>query len=136
MNSKTNSALRVATVLVAGGLLGTMMATSGCVAVAAGAGAGAAVAYVRGDLDATLNANFEATVGAVNAAVADLKFAKVSEKSDALQAIIITRNAADKKIEIRIEQAGATLSRVKIRVGVFGDEALSLAVLDKIKAKL
>jgi hypothetical protein len=122
--------------LVACALLGTMGATSGCMAVVAGAGAGAAVAYVRGDLDATVNAGYENAVRAVNAAVADLKFAKVSERSDALQAIIIARNAADKKIEIRVEQAGEALAKVKIRVGVFGDEALSLAVLDRIKAKL
>ena len=116
--------------------VGLMAGTSGCVAVVAGAGAGAAVAYVRGDLDGTVNAGFEKAVKAVNGAVADLKFTKVSESKDAMLAIIIARNAADKRIEIRVEQAGEKLSKVKIRVGVFGDEALSLAILDKIKAGL
>ncbi|MCX6954932.1 MAG: DUF3568 family protein [Verrucomicrobia bacterium] len=130
--TKTNLSLFLAAVVLAGAAL----TTSGCVAVVAGAGAGAAVAYVRGDLDTTLNAGFEKSVRAANAAVSDLKFAKVSEKKDALQAIIIARNAADKKIEIRVEQAGDTVSKVKIRVDVFGNEALSLAILDKIKANL
>lgn len=122
--------------LLASALMGTLAVTSGCVAVAAGAGAGAAVAYVRGDLDATVNGGFERALRAANEAVDDLKFAKVSEKKDALQAILIVRNAADKRIEIRVEQAGETLAKVKIRVGVFGDEALSLVILERIKAKL
>ena len=122
--------------LVAGAMLGAVALSSGCVAVVAGAGAGAAVAYVRGDLDATVNAGFEKAVRAANGAVADLKFAKVSERKDALQAVIVARNAADKKIEIRVDQIGERDSKVKIRVGVFGDEALSIAILDKIKANL
>ncbi len=100
------------------------------------AGAGAAVAYVRGDLDANLSANLERSSKAVNRAVETLQFAKVSENKDALQAIFVARNAADKKIEIRLETAGDSLTKIKIRVGVFGDEALSLAILDKVKAAL
>ena len=136
MKTNTNASVRLAMLMTASVLLGTLAATSGCLAVAAGAGAGAAVAYVRGDLDATLNAGFEKAVHAANAAVGDLKFAKVSEKKDALQAILTVRNAADKKIEIRVTQVGDALTKVKIRVGVFGDEALSLTILDKIKANL
>lgn len=120
--------------LVAGALFGAVALSSGCVAVVVGAGAGAAVAYVRGDLDATVKAGFAQAVRAANGAIVDLKFAKVSERNDALQAIIIARNAADKKIEIRVDQLGERDSKVKIRVGVFGDEALSIAILDKIKA--
>lgn len=116
--------------------LGATLLQTGCVAVVAGAGAGAAVAYVRGDLDATLNASFDKATKAANAAMGDLKFAKVSENKDALQAIIVARNAADKRIEVRVEKVGDSVAKVKIRVGVFGDEALSLAILEKIKANL
>lgn len=116
---------------IAAGLLST-----GCVAVVAGAGAGAAVAYVRGDLDATVNASMEKAVKAANAALGDLKFAKVSENKDALQAILVARTAADKRVEIRVEKIGDSVAKVKIRVGVFGDETLSLAILEKLKANL
>ena len=112
---------------------------AGCVAVVVGAGAGAAVAavaYVRGDLDATLNASFDKSIAAANKAVEQLQFVKVSQNRDALQAIIVARNAADKKIEFRIEKVGDGVTTLKIRVGVFGDEALSLAILDKVKANL
>lgn len=110
--------------------------STGCVAVVAGAGAGAAVAYVRGDLDATVNASMEKAVKAANAALADLKFAKVSENKDALQATLVARTAADKRVEIRVEKIGDSVAKVKIRVGVFGDEPLSLAILEKLKANL
>ncbi len=119
------------------GAIGTLTLTSGCLAVAAGAaGAGAAVAYVRGELKATVEANFNRTVTAANAAVADLQFAKISEKRDALAAVIVARTALDKKIEITVENGGQTVSTVKIRVGLVGDESLSLTILDKIKARL
>jgi len=102
---------------VVGALLATLVASSGRVAEAAGAGAGAAVAQARGDLDATLNAGVEKSVRAANTAVEELKFAKVREKKDALQAILIVRNAADKKIGIRVEEDGSARAKVKIRVG-------------------
>ena len=94
------------------------------------------MAYVRGDLTAILDAQVDQTVRAGSRAITQLQFAKISETQDALQGVIIARNVADKKIEIKVERAGEHLTRVKIRIGVFGDEALSLAILDKIKANL
>lgn len=113
----------------------TLSLSSGCLAVAAGAGAGA-VAYVRGDLTATLDAGVEQTNSAVSRAIDQLQFAKVSERKDALQGEFIARNAADKKIKIEVERKGERLTEVTIRIGVFGDENLSLAILDRIKANL
>ena len=134
MNQKTIT--RYAAVLITGAALAAMAATSGCVAVVAGAGTGAAVAYVRGDLDTTLNATFDKSVRAVNEAVKQLQFAKVSENKDALQAIIVARNAADKKIELRVDKLTADATKLKIRVGTFGDETLTLAILEKVKSNL
>lgn len=117
-------------------VLGALFTSSGCVAVMAGAGAGAAVAYVRGDLDAILDAGLDKSVRATNRAIEQLKFAKISQKEDALIAVLVARNAADKKIEIRLEKQSETVTKVKIRVGTFGDEALSVAILDKVKMNL
>ncbi len=118
-------------------LLGALvLGTSGCLAVAAGAGAGAAVAYVRGELSTTLAADYAAATAATNRAIEQLQFVKVSERKDALLDVIVARNAADKKIEIRLENTARELTKVRIRIGIFGDEALSMAILDKIKANL
>ncbi len=128
---------RTAIAAATGALLAAaILTTSGCLAVAAGAGAGATVAYVRGDLDATLNAGFEKSVRATNSAVSDLHYAKVSEKRDDLQDTIIARNAADKKIELHIERLGDDATKLKIRVGTFGDNAIQVEVLTKIQSEL
>ncbi len=123
----------LATSVLAGSAL---LSTSGCLAVAAGAGAGAAVAYVRGELEAPLDAGFEKAVVAANRAVQELQFAKVSEHKDALLDLIVARNAADKKIEIRLESESDRRTKLKIRVGFFGDEALSMVILERIKSDL
>lgn len=134
---KTNvlirSVLSSATLSVA--LLLVFPAMSGCLAVAAGAGAGV-VAYVRGDLETTLGHDYNAVVDATRKAIKDLEFVKVSDNKDAFRAEIIARTALDKKIEISLTNAGNNLTNIKIRVGMFGDEQLSLAILEKIKGGL
>ena len=151
---KTNPRLVPAVLAAACGLaLATL--NSGCFAVvAAGAGAGA-VAYIRGDLESSVDAgfdksvkaaeraiespvdgNFDRAVRASQRAIEQLKFAKVNEKQDALLATLVARNADDKRIEIRVESDGTARTKLRIRVGVIGDEALSLAILEKIKGNL
>ncbi len=117
-------------------LLAAAVGNSGCVAVVAGAGTGAAVAYVRGQLEATIPHDFEPVVAATNRAIQQLQFAKVSEHKDTLVDTLIVRNAADKKIEIRLENSARDLTKVRIRIGVFGNEPLSITILDKIKSNL
>jgi hypothetical protein len=133
---KPKIASRLIVFLAATAALATLAGTSGCLAVAAGAGAGATVAYVRGDLDATLSANLDKSARAVNKAIEQLQFAKVSEAKDALQVIVIARNAADKKIELHLDKLADDATKLKIRVGTFGDDALQTAILEKVKANL
>ncbi len=108
---------------------------SGCILAAAGAGAGA-VAYVRGELEANVDKDYNSVLNATREAIKDLEFAKVSENKDALKAVLVARTALDKKIEITVSNPGKSLTNIKIRVGVFGDEQLSLTILEKIKARL
>lgn len=110
---------------------------TGCVAVVVGVAAGAGtVAYVRGELETTLSAGYERSVEATNLAAQQLQFARVSERRDALQDTITLRTAGDRKVVIRINKIADYNSKVRIRVGVFGDEALSLTILEKIRANL
>jgi ribosomal protein L25 (general stress protein Ctc) len=104
--------------------------------VLAGAAGAGTVAWVQGRLDAALDANYDKAEKAVNLAITQMEFAKVSEKKDVLNAIFIARTAEDKKIQIKVSRVGDITSRVQIRVGVFGNEVQSLAILDKIKANL
>lgn len=116
-------------------LIVSLVGLSGCILVAAGAGAGA-VAYVRGDLEANLDAHYDKVVEATRKAVADLEFARISESEDSAKAVLVSRTAMDKKVEVTINNSANKLTNIKIRVGVFGDEQVSRAVLAKIKAGL
>lgn len=129
---KTSSLFRIVVALA----LGTVATfQTGCVAVAVGAGAGA-VAYIRGELSGDVAYGMKRTLAASNEAVQELGFAKVSERSDALTGTIVARTADDKKVEIRLERLTDTTTKVKIRVGVFGDQAISMQVWDRIKEGL
>lgn len=110
--------------------------TTGCIAVAAGAAGAGAVAWVRGELDASLSNRLDAVDSATNRALEQLQLIKVSESKTSIDAEIVARTGQDKKIEIRLNRTGDTITRVRIRVGAFGDETLSRTILDKIKSNL
>lgn len=121
----------------AGAALGaTMLLSSGCLLLAAGAAGAGTVAYVRGELAASLGNELGAVVKATGRSIEQLKFAKIAESADALSARFTARTAQDKKIEIVLTKVGENLTKVEIRVGVFGDEDVSMTILGKIKANL
>ena len=119
------------------GLASVTVLQSGCLLVAAGAVAGAgAVGYVRGELQASLDNGYESVKKAANHAVDQLQFKKISESNDALKDVLVARTADNTKVEITIIKVSDVLTKVNIRVGVFGDQALSMTVLEKIRAGL
>lgn len=137
MKSKTTLSPIFSRLLLIVLLAGTSLAVlPGCVVLAAGAAGAGAVAYVRGELNATVDSDYNRVVKAAGRAIQELEFAKVSEQKDALQAVLVARTALDKKVEIKILNPGNKLTTIKIRVGLIGDEMLSQAVLAKIKAGL
>jgi hypothetical protein len=124
-----------ARVLLGAALIGAAVFTSGCVAVVAAAGAGAGVLWVRGAIETNLDRDLDRVYRATQDAVADLQFAKVSERKSGLDAQIIARTALDKKIDIKLEKLGSA-TKVTIRVGMMGDQQLSISILDRIKSHL
>ncbi|MBI2518594.1 MAG: DUF3568 family protein [Opitutae bacterium] len=131
----TISRFRPFTVLSLALALLALPVLSGCIIAAAGAGAGT-MAYVRGELDTTLGNNYNKVVDATRTALKELEFARVSENKDALKAVFVSRTALDKKVEVTVEKVGDKSTKVQIRVGLFGDEQMSVSILDKIKSNL
>jgi flavin-binding protein dodecin len=80
--------------------------------------------------------DYEKVVAAARETLKELEFARVSDNKDAIKAALVSRTAMDKKVEITLENGGKNITNVKIRVGVFGDEKMSLTILEKIKANL
>lgn len=129
--------MKIGSWMVTLGLAATMALTAGCVAVAVGAAAGVgSYAYVSGVLKSTESASLDRTWSATQGAVKDLEFPVISQRKDALQAELIARTASDKKVSIKLKKVSDTATEVRIRVGTFGDESMSLAVLEKIKNRL
>ncbi len=112
---------------------------SGCAVVAVGAAAGAGAAgyaYVSGVLKSTESASLDRTWNATLAAMKEMDFPVTRQRKDALEAELIARNAGDKKISIRLRKVTEQATEVQIRVGTFGDETASRAILERIKKRL
>lgn len=122
--------------LVALGLGLTAAGLTGCVAVVAAGAAGTGVAWYSGRLEANLDQNIEAVFAASQKALNQLEFANISNKKSTVDAQLVSRTALDKKVEITLQKVTDRSTKVMIRVGVFGDETLSMSILDKIKAAL
>lgn len=122
--------------VVAACLLAGAAGQSGCVVAAVGAAAAGTVAYVRGKLEASLANDYREVVKATDRAVERLQFRKISENGDALKTVFVARTGDDTRIHITVTKKSDNLVQVEIRVGTFGNEALSRTLLDSIKATL
>jgi uncharacterized protein YceK len=132
MRSVLRSAL-VVLVLAAAALL------SGCAAalLTGGAAAGAgAVAYVQGELSQVHAAAFDRTWAASVAAMKQMEFKGVTDKRDSLGGTIEARRADDTAVTVKVERAGPDATRVKVRVGTFGDRPASEAIQARITKNL
>lgn len=112
---------------------------TGCVVVAVGAGAAAGAAtyaYVSGELRSVEQAELQRAVRAGTGAVEALQFKLVSTRSDALYGEINAVTAANKKVVIRFKRIGDNATDVRIRVGTFGDKAVSIAILERLRQRL
>jgi len=107
----------------------------GCVAAAIGAGAGT-VAYIRGDLEAIESAKLDAVYKATEKAVEKLELNLISKSKDAMSAVVVVRDAEDKKIAIRLKATSEGATKISIRIGLFGDETKSRMIYEKIKSNL
>ena len=59
-----------------------------------------------------------------------------SQSKDALEANLTARNASNTEISIKLKNLSNTSTEIRIRVGTFGDEAMSRTILSKISTHL
>ncbi len=104
----------------------------GCVAAAVGLGAAGTIAYIRGDLESTEDKNIEVVYSAVLEAVEQLQLILINKSQDAHEATILARDVNDKKITIKMKSTSVQTTKLSIRVGTLGDEAMSVQIYQKI----
>lgn len=118
-------------------LLGCMaVSTGGCLLVAVGAGAAGTVAYISGDLDAVESRSLADVYEATLKALKQLELSTTKETKDALSAVVVARDAQDKKITIKLRAPSEESTKISVRVGVFGDETKSRLIYQKIRDNL
>jgi hypothetical protein len=103
---------------------------------AAGAAGAGIVAYADGKLNATLGNSYDTVVAATRQAITQLEFAQPEERKDELSDTFVTHNGKGDRVEIDLNNAGDNVTKVSIRVNTFGDQQMSMAILDKIKSNL
>jgi len=117
-------------------LIGSMLLLQGCVVAAVGLGAAGTVAYVRGDLESMESESVDVLYDATLKALKELELLPTRKSKDALGAEIVTYDAQDKKITIRLKSQTEGTTELSIRIGVFGSETKSRLIYQKIRENL
>ena len=118
------------TILLAVALMGlglSLSALGGCETSKPG------VKDIAGTYSTIVSAAPDKATAAARKAVEDLKLADITSTATKVDGKVTARTAANDEITIEIEQAGDNVSKVSVRVGVTGDEAVSMQILDRIK---
>ena len=122
-------------------ILSTVLANAGCALFAVGAGVAVGVGgaeYYRGELKQAYAAPMEKAWNASLTAVDELKM-KTTEKSiDNLDQNRVIKGSTEegKDFQIAIEALSKDVTMVKVRIGVFGDEAVSKKIQEVIAKNL
>jgi hypothetical protein len=112
-------------------------ASPGCIPLIVGAAAGAGgYAWVRGALVKEFDVPAETLSSASIRAIKQLNLSLEEEKTDRLSGYIRAKLADKQKVVISIKALTEKKSEVRIRIGVFGDQAKSEMVLNGIKKNL
>jgi hypothetical protein len=117
-------------------LAGAAVFAQGCMLVAVGAAAGGTVAYVKGDLEAVESKDLDSVYAAAKQAVDQLGLKVTRDSKDALQAVIVARDARDKKNTIKLKKLADDTTKLSIRVGVWGSKTQSNLIYQKIHDNL
>jgi hypothetical protein len=122
------------------------LANAGCIALAAGAAAagagGVAYAYFTAPLIHDYPTGVNDTAAATKLALADLQFPLVNEKAEDGNVVVESRTGDGYKIVVNLDvlasrvPADGTMTRVSVRVGHFGDDAVSARIHDQINLHL
>ena len=107
---------------------------SSCWAAVVGGVAGAgAVVYEQGQLVSHEGAPFEKCLSAVMKSMDELGYAVEKTEKSTAQEKVIARTQDGKKVKITVKWKSAEHTQIIVRVGTFGDEALSRKILKSIR---
>jgi len=121
--------------LVVVALVGAGCASMIILGAAAGAGSGALVWY-RGWLEQTIGEPLDRVHRAGRSALADLKVALVEDELEGTTGLLDGYDEGSKRIVVKMKAMDDKATRVRIRVGFWGDQHRSLRILEQLKKHL
>jgi hypothetical protein len=115
----------------------TLITSCGPLLIAGGAGLGAGGAiWYKGKLETTLHATINKTRDAALDALKDFNLPVISERKDNLVVIIDSEISDGTRIWIKLNSLTESTTKVNIRVGILGDDAMSNRILEAIKRNI
>ena len=112
-----------------------VLLSTGCAAVVVGGAAAVGTyTYKAGELIKTYNSNLEQTYQATMAGCTSLGLPVLEPQKDLSRASVKTKDG-ERDVWINLKAQSSTTTVVSIRVGYFGDEAVSRRIHDAIQAK-
>ena len=95
-----------------------------------------ALMYLDGRVKCAESVSVDRARTATLTALRELQFGLVGDVTNATKQIITARTSTDKKVRVVLVKESDSLTQIRVRVGLLGDEVLSLRVLEKIKSRL
>lgn len=93
-------------------------------------------AFIRGELESTVAHPMQEVFRATQAALLELEFPiRRADIGDA-NAYVVSAEAQGRKINVSLELKSPLVTKLNIRVGVFGDQTVSRLILAAIQAQL
>ncbi|HBI41998.1 MAG TPA: hypothetical protein DDY78_03950 [Planctomycetales bacterium] len=118
------------------------LANAGCLIAAVGAAAGGAAAvsyaYYTAPLMREYPVNYADALAAVKTSLTELQFPLIKEQPDGASTLIETRTGDGLSVKIFLDvltspvPADGSLTRISVRVGHFGDDAVSARIQDQV----
>lgn len=124
--------------LLCGVLLLPVSCTAPIIIVTAGASvlqAGSS-AFINGELEAAIPKPLPTVYDAADAALRELQFTMGQAKLGDYNGYIYAGETQKRRIEITVEKKSPVVTKVNIRVGLFGDQAISRLILATLQSKL
>lgn len=112
------------------------LSSSGCVALVAGAVGAGGVLFFKGILEKNYDYSVAKVYKASVAACKSLDIPIHEKKIDKHNAVIKGITSDGKDVTIEVEALTERASKLKIRIGVFGDEEMSHIILTAVENKL
>ncbi len=101
-----------------------------------GVGQAGTTAYLQGRLESAWKVPIETVASATRAAFAELGYEPSGEEAYGNLVVLRAKEASGRMIEITLERSSERVTHIQVRVGFWGDQAISRLVLDEMEKAL